>query len=166
MSFWRHYYHIVWATKARQPLVTATVEARLYGYLVSRASELEVRIYAINGVADHLHIVASIPPKCAVSDLVKRLKGASAHFVNHVIQPEQQFVWQRGFGSFTLGESKLAFAVRYVEEQKIRHAGQDLNTWLEKVAEFDEGPYDVDPHGLRMLREAAPADETYDHPSL
>ena len=166
MSFWRHYYHIVWATKAREPLVTAEVEARLYGFLVRRASELEVRIHAINGVADHLHIVASIPPKCAVSDLVKRLKGASAHFVNHVIQPEQQFVWQRGFGSLPLGESRLTFAVRYVEEQKIRHAGQDLNTWLEKAAEFDEGPDDAAHHGPRTLREAASIDEIPDHPPL
>ena len=62
MSFWRHYYHIVWATKARRPLITAQVEVRLYGYLVSKACELETHVYAINGIADHVHLVASIPP--------------------------------------------------------------------------------------------------------
>lgn len=156
MSFWRHYYHIVWATKARKPLITTEVETRLYGYLVSRANELDSRVYAVNGVADHVHLVVSIPPKHAVSDFVKALKGASAHFVNHVIRPEDQFVWQRGYGSFTLGESKLAFAMRYVVEQKARHVRQDLNAWLEKTAEYDEGP-DISTHDAStVMREDSP----------
>ena len=161
MSFWRHYYHIVWATKARKPLITAQIEARLHGYLVSRAGELDAHVYAINGVADHVHVVASIPPKHAVSDFVKALKGASAHFVNHVIRPDEQFAWQRGFGSFTLGESKLVFAMRYVDEQKTRHVNQDLNAWLEKMAEFDEGPDGTDLRTSTAIREDSP---TYDTP--
>ena len=163
MSFWRHYYHIVWATKARKPLITAQVEPRLYGYLVSRTGELDAHVYAINGVADHVHVVASIPPKHAVSDFVKALKGASAHFVNHVIRPDEQFAWQRGFGSFTLGESKLVFAMRYVDEQKTRHVNQDLNAWLEKMADFDEGPDRADSRAPNLLREDSAIYNTSDN---
>ena len=33
MAFWRLFYHIVWATKGREPLITQELEAELYGYL-------------------------------------------------------------------------------------------------------------------------------------
>jgi Transposase IS200 like len=45
MSFWRTYYHIVWATKNREALITPQNEPRLYGYIVNKAAELGVYVY-------------------------------------------------------------------------------------------------------------------------
>ena len=50
------------------------IEPRLFAYLVNKARELDVRVYAINGWDDHVHLVASIPRKHAVAYVVKRLK--------------------------------------------------------------------------------------------
>ena len=83
MPFWRTYYHLVWATKNREPLIQPAIERRLYAYLLNKARELEVRVYAINGWFDHVHLVGSVPPKHAVAYVVKRLKGASAFDLNH-----------------------------------------------------------------------------------
>ncbi len=33
MSFWRTYYHLIWATQSRQPLITRDREAELHGYM-------------------------------------------------------------------------------------------------------------------------------------
>ena len=41
MAFWRLYYHLVWATKNREPLIKPEIEKRLYAYLVHKAAELE-----------------------------------------------------------------------------------------------------------------------------
>jgi putative transposase len=102
MSFWKHCYHIVWSTKGRAPLILPKIEPRLYAYLVSKAAEMGVFVYAINEMADHGHIIAAIPPKHSVAWVVKMLKGASSHFVNTELrQPGLHFAWQRGYGSLT-----------------------------------------------------------------
>jgi putative transposase len=159
MPFWRTYYHLVWATKNRAHLIQPDVEARLYPYLISKARELEVRVYAINGWTDHTHLVTSIPPKHAIAYVVKRLKGASSYDLNHSWPGEEPFNWQRGYGVFTLGESQLDRAIAYVQNQKQHHQQQTTNSWLERTNEFDEGPPD---EGLiadwmpAILRESGP----------
>jgi REP element-mobilizing transposase RayT len=143
MAFWRLYYHLVWATKNREQFIRPEIEARLYAYSVSKAAELEVYVYAINGWYDHIHLVASIPPKHAVADVVKHLKGASSHDLNHSGELDYTFAWQRGYGALTLGESQRSKAIAYVGNQKAHHQEQTTNAWLERYTELDEGPDDV-----------------------
>jgi REP element-mobilizing transposase RayT len=150
MPFWRTYYHLVWATKERAPLIRPNIETSLYNYLLKKAAEHGVRVYALNGWTDHLHMVASIPPRISIADVVKGLKGASSHYVNQDIMLPDHFAWQRGYGVFTLGESQRATAEAYVARQKEHHARQTTNSWLERTNEFDEGPPD---EGLSMWSE-------------
>jgi REP element-mobilizing transposase RayT len=145
MSFWRTYYHLVWGTHNREPWITEALEPKLFSYLTAKAQELGIFIYAINGWHDHIHLVASIPPKISVAEAVKKLKGASSFYINHVIQPGFEFKWQRGYGVFTLGETQRTIAEAYVENQKQHHSQQTTNGWLEKTAEFDEGPEQTKP---------------------
>jgi REP element-mobilizing transposase RayT len=134
---------LVWATKNREPLIEPAIEKRLFAYLVSKAGELDVYVYAVNGWTDHVHLVVSIPPKHAVAYVVKTLKGASAHDLNHGAGHDYKFVWQRGYGALTMGESQRPIAIAYVEKQKTHHQKQETNAWLERTAEFDEGPDDT-----------------------
>jgi REP element-mobilizing transposase RayT len=143
MSFWRLYYHLVWATKNREHLIQPETEDRLYAYIVRKAAELDAYVYAINGWYDHVHLLVAIPPKHAVADVVKRLKGASSHYLNHAGGLAYEFAWQRGYGALTLGERQRPKAEAYVRDQKDHHAQQMANAWLERCTEFDEGPVDV-----------------------
>jgi REP element-mobilizing transposase RayT len=143
MAFHRLYYHLVWATKNREYLIQPEVEKRLYPYLVNKAAELGVYVYAINGWYDHIHLVAAIPPKHAVADVVKHLKGASSHDLNHAGGLGGSFAWQRGYGALTVSERQRPVAEAYVHNQKEHHQQQTTNAWLERYAEFDEGPDDT-----------------------
>ncbi len=40
MSYWRLYYHLVWATKQRLPLIQPELETKLYGYIIGKADYL------------------------------------------------------------------------------------------------------------------------------
>ena len=143
MAFWRSYAHLVWATKERKPFITATIEKQLFAQIVKKAAELGCYVYAINGTADHIHLVLTVPPKHSVSHVVKELKGASSHFVNHILRPaEFHFEWQRGYDYLTLGQTQLERAVAYVDGQKAHHANNTTNGWLERDAEVEEGPVD------------------------
>ena len=153
MPFWRLYYHLIWATKNREHLITPTVETRLYPYLVSKAAENDVFVYAINGWYDHIHLVVAIPPKHSVADIVKRLKGASSHYLNYDIRLEHNFAWQRGYGALSVGERQRSIAEAYVLNQKQHHAAQTTNAWLERADELEEGPTDSGVMSEQVLRE-------------
>ena len=139
MPFWRSFAHLIWTTKNREPLIRPEIEADLYACLVAKAAELGCYIHAVNGVADHVHVVISIPPKHSVATVVKNLKGSSSHLVNHAMPPgPQPFAWQRGYGYLSLGESQCAQAVAYVDNQKKHHRDITTNRWLERVGEDEE----------------------------
>ena len=161
MPYWHAYYHLVWATRERARIIQPAIEPRLYAYIVRKAAENGAYVYAINGWYDHIHLVAAIPPSVAVANLVMRMKGASAHDLNHSMLSEGTFRWQRGYGVLTLGEQKLSAAVEYVARQKQHHQEGTPLPILEHYSEDEEGPRD---HGLKpepvpgvpgMLREAA-----------
>jgi REP element-mobilizing transposase RayT len=82
MSYWRLHYHLVWATYQRSPWLCDDVERMVYGTILNKAKELGVLIHQIGNTDDHIHIVASIPPKIAVAECVRHFKGASSHYVN------------------------------------------------------------------------------------
>jgi REP element-mobilizing transposase RayT len=143
MPFWRLNYHLAWATKNREHIIQPGIEDRLHAYVVTKAAELDVYVYAFNSWFDHIHLVAAIPPKHAVAHVVKRLKGASSHYLNQEGGLDYHFPWQRGYGALSLGERQRPMAETYVKDQKKHHRHQETNAWLERYAEFDEGPSDT-----------------------
>jgi putative transposase len=157
MSFWRLYYHLVWATKNREQLIRPEAESQLYAYVVAKAAEMDVYVYAINGWYDHVHLVVSIPPKHSVADVVRRLKGASAHYLNHAVHLDYHFAWQDTYGVLSLGERQRPVAEAYVAGQKDHHENQTVNPWLEKQGESsdygdDSGQVPDDSRDMRERR--------------
>jgi putative transposase len=82
MSCWRLFYHAVWSTGDRQPLINPAWEKELHGCLWGKATALECIPHAINGMADYVHIVLSIPPRLAIASIIGHLKGACSHHIN------------------------------------------------------------------------------------
>ena len=162
MSFWRTYYHLVWATKNRESFIAPDIEDRLYAYLEKKAREIGVTVFALNGMPDHVHLIVSIPPKLSISQVVKRLKGASSHDLNQV---GIGFTWQRGYGVLTLGERQRPIAEAYVRNQKKHHNEISTNGWLERMAEAEDGPvFEIQDHedSSRVVRDEHGSYESID----
>ena len=134
MSLWRLYYHIVWATKQRQPLILPNTESELHNYIIGKSDALNSIIHGIGGMEDHIHLVVSIPPTIAIADFVKKIKGSSSYHFNHNTPvTSDKFSWQEGYGVFSLGSKQLEEAISYVKNQKIHHLRGTTNSYLEKV---------------------------------
>ena len=130
MSVWRTYYHLVWATSDRTPLITDRIRVELYDYIQAKAKSLDCPVHGIGGIEDHMHLLISIPPKLAIAQVVKRIKGSSSHHINQTFL-NQTFAWQREYGVFTLGGKQLPDAIAYVENQQHHRATQTLIRALE-----------------------------------
>ncbi len=63
MSYIRHYFHIVFSTKYRQPLISQKIEKTVYHLIYSQIMKYQGYVHRINGMPDQIHIRASFPPK-------------------------------------------------------------------------------------------------------
>ncbi|MGH2535591.1 MAG: IS200/IS605 family transposase [Thermomicrobiales bacterium] len=91
---------------------------------------------------DHIHVAVSIPPSILISTVVGRLKGASAHAVNHNGQwtVSSPFAWQGEYGIHSFGENALPTVVAYVQNQETHHAADTLWPGLERTTDENLSP--------------------------
>ncbi len=135
MPFYKLFYHVVWATKQRQPLITAELEPTAYDYIRRKAMGLEGTVYALNGLADHVHLVVSIPPRIAVATFIGQVKGVTSSKINKDNPGAVPLYWQEEYGVFSFDEKRLPNFVGYVERQKHHHAEGRLYGVLERTDE-------------------------------
>ena len=135
MPYWKLYYHFIWGTKNRLPLIDSTLEPELYRVIVAKAQKLKGFVHAIGGIEDHVHLGVSFPPKVVPAKFIGDVKGNSSHYVNHVIKPDFEFYWQDEYGVLSFGERNLASVVRYIHDQKQHHAEGTLIAAMERTDE-------------------------------
>src|SRR5690242_14128773 len=101
MAYWRLFNHLVWATRDRVPLIGAVEESAIRRSFELTVTDLDLIPHAVGVMPDHVHVAVSIPPKIAVAETLRRLKGASAKAVNARTDRDglAQFGWQGGYGA-------------------------------------------------------------------
>ncbi len=120
MSRWRLFYHVVWATRDRQPLITVDRESRVQQCLRATAERLDIIVHAVGGTDDHVHLAVSIPPRIAISDAMHRIKGASSRAINETFAGG--FQWQADYNIDSFSERHLSRVVGYIINQWRHHA--------------------------------------------
>lgn len=135
MTYWRLHYHLIWGTFERQPILTGEKEKIFYGVLYNKAEELGVIIHAAGNVDDHAHVVCSIPPRLAVAETVRQLKGASSFAINNLQDGVEKFQWQSGYGALSVSERNLEQVMAYAANQKEHHRDGRIVTVYERIDE-------------------------------
>lgn len=134
MPFVRCFYHVIWATKHRAPLITPDVERVLFQTVREKTQMLGCPILAMEAVEDHIHVAVAIVPRIAVAEWVRQVKRLSSRQINALFPDrEPRFSWQESYGVLTFGAKNLEFVVEYVNRQKAHHAANTLVRYLEQV---------------------------------
>jgi putative transposase len=131
MPLWKLFYHCVWSTKNREPLLTCDVEPLVHGYLCGNAVDLGATVFALNGTEDHVHMVVSIPPKIAVARFIGQVKAVASTRLNK--SGKGVLFWQEEYGVFSLDEKRLPTCIAYVERQKQHHSENTAQPMLECI---------------------------------
>ena len=121
-SAWtQNFYHAVFSTSQRAPLITPDLEARLYPFLGGIVRDLRCTLLAVNGAADHVHLLVRYRADLAHSEMLQQIKARSSKWVNETFPPLGHFAWQEGYGGFTVSRSNLEVVRRYIEGQPAHH---------------------------------------------
>jgi REP element-mobilizing transposase RayT len=129
-TFTKLFYHIVFSTKHRRPLITPEIETDLHKYIGGIIRGIDGSCVEINGIADHLHILAVLPPKIAVSDALRDIKASSSKWLHESKSGVNGFSWQDGFSAFSVSKSQVGPVQAYVRDQKAHHRQFDYQAEL------------------------------------
>lgn len=134
MPFHVCYYHVVWATRNREPFITADLERIGLRAIQNKSDQLHSPIHALNAVEDHVHVAVSIALSVSIANWVKQVKGVSAFEVN-TTYPDlpSRFGWQKGYGILRFGAKQLPFVKQYIGRQKEHHRSQMIEPYLERI---------------------------------
>lgn len=120
-SFTNLIFHIIFSTKDRRPVITVDHEVRLYEYIGGTIRGLGGVALQINGVADHVHVLAKLRSDKAVSAVLRDLKSNSSGWMHDVFPDMRDFSWQRGYAAFTVSHSNIKIVSDYIAGQKEHH---------------------------------------------
>ena len=131
-------YHIVWITKYRKPVLRGEIALRVRELVRQTCATLDVHILSGHVSADHVHLLVSVPPSIAVSDLVKRLKGRSSRkMLEEFGELSRQFwgrhLWARGYFAVSTGNVTDEVIRQYIESHGKRPSDHDDNFNIDDV---------------------------------
>jgi REP element-mobilizing transposase RayT len=141
-SFSNIWIHLIFSTKDRKELISESFESKLHNHIKSKLiNEFESFVESINGTKDHIHILFRQSPNYSMKDIVKSIKGESAHWINENNFINEKFVWQTGYSSFSISIDKVKIVRDYIENQKEHHKKilfiEEIKKFL-KIYGFDE----------------------------
>ncbi|MFZ3214010.1 MAG: transposase [Terriglobales bacterium] len=64
-----------------------------------------LNILAVGGVANHAHVLLSLPPVMPLAKAVQTLKGISSKWMNEI--GRGGFAWQEGYAAFSVSQSQI-----------------------------------------------------------
>lgn len=128
--------HCVFSTKDRRPLITQDLSQRLYPYIGGIARDENMKLLAIGGVEDHLHLLLALPSTITVAKMLQLIKGKSSKWIHDTFPEHQTFGWQEGYGAFSIGGSQIEATKTYIANQREHHRErtfqQEFVAFLEK----------------------------------
>lgn len=125
--------HVIFSTKDREPWLDRDVRPRMHAYLATICRDLNAEAFDVGGVADHVHVVTTLPRTLAQAKMVETLNKTSSKWMKGLDPKYRGVYWQRGYGAFSVSPSQLNAVLRYVETQEEHHR---THTFQEEYREF------------------------------
>ena len=130
-TIWHCQYHIVWVPKYRYRVLTGPVREAVRDGIQAICGYAGCEVVELNVQPDPVHLIAMVPPKTAISDLMGRVKGQSSIKVfkqfRHLKQKPYwgNHFWSRGYCVDTVGvDAEMIRKYVKFQEKKERYEEQ------------------------------------------
>jgi putative transposase len=133
-SKWECKYHVVFIPKCRRRVLYGQLRKHLGEVFHDLAQHKDSRIEEGHLMPDHVHMLISIPPKHAVSQVVGYIKGKSAIHVARVYGERKrnfigQHFWARGFFVSTVGRDEATIRAYIQHQEREDQRFDQLRLW-------------------------------------
>lgn len=137
---WVCKYHIVFIPKYRRKIIYNKLRRDIQGYIIDLCKWKGVEIIEGHMMADHVHLLLSIPPKQNISSFMGYLKGKSTlmifdRFANLKYKYGKRNFWADGYFVTTVGKNEKKIK-EYIRNQLQEDMASDQITMKEFIDPF------------------------------
>ncbi len=86
-------------------------------------------------------MLADLHPSIALADFIGKLKANASRWWN-VEHPRARIAWQRGYGSFSVSQSKVNDVIAYIHGQEVHHRKKNFQDELRDLLRLHKIAYD------------------------
>jgi REP element-mobilizing transposase RayT len=133
MSYTQIIYHIVLRTKRSEKSLSAQNISSLYKYIWGIIQNKKGRLYRINGMEDHIHILSDLHPTIALSDYVKSIKVATSLWLKQSGEFPEFNGWSEGYAAFTYSFKDKNILINYIKNQQKHHQNENIEDELKRL---------------------------------
>ena len=124
-------------------MITADLQPRLYRYIGGIAKKNKLKLIAVGGVEDHIHLLLSLAKTMDIAKAIQLIKGGSSKWVHDSFPNHRLFEWQEGYGAFSVSMGDKARTIRYIDNQRQHHQKNDFKTEFITFLDRHEIEYDL-----------------------
>ena len=124
------YYHFVWRTKGRLPMIISDYEKLVWQEIKNKVVKYGGVPLEVGGIADHVHLLIQAQPTLMPSEFIGKVKGGSSYDINR--QTRMRMAWGEGYGVLTLAKINVDGVRAYIRNQRERHKVNRLRPVMER----------------------------------
>jgi putative transposase len=112
--------HVVWCPKYRRPVLTDRVERRLIELVREAAALRDMKVYALEVMPDHVHLLIETDPRWAPAEFVGKIKANTSRVLREEfphLRSRLPTLWSRSYFCAAVGAATIR---QYIEAQKGR----------------------------------------------
>lgn len=113
--------HLIFHVKSNSVQMRSDDLDRIFAYIGGVIKGLGGLPIMIGGMPDHVHIFTSLPKTLALTDFVRAIKANSSKWIKEIDNYYHSFVWQEGYGAFSVSPSLAEKTMNYIRGQKEHH---------------------------------------------
>ncbi|MDX1685353.1 MAG: IS200/IS605 family transposase [Saprospiraceae bacterium] len=125
--------HIVLVVRNRSALINLDWEENLYRYINVAMNDMDSKPLAVNGMPDHVHILALQNKNVGLSRIIQRIKINTTNWINKNRFTKGKFRWQQGYAAFSVSRSKLGVVRNYIINQKAHHKNETFPEEFKRI---------------------------------
>ena len=118
--------HIVFHVKSRVIGMRKEDLPQIFAYIGGIIRSIGGAPIEVGGVTNHVHILSSLPKTMSLADFVRVVKAKSSKWMKTIDPYYESFMWQVGYGAFSVSPSILENTIRYIRNQEAHHRKQSF----------------------------------------
>ena len=113
--------HLIFHAKTTGVMMRSADLPRIFQYLGGVIKGLGGIPVMVGGMADHIHILCSLPKDKSLVAFVRTVKAESSKWMKSLDPSYSRFAWQDGYGAFSVSPSVLGKVESYIKNQPEHH---------------------------------------------
>ncbi len=113
--------HLVFHVKSNGIRMLEADLIHIFAYIGGIIRNIDGIPIEIGGRPDHVHILCSLPKTKTLAEFVRTVKANSSKWMKTLGQHYQSFMWQEGYGAFSVSPTLLDKTVSYIRTQEQHH---------------------------------------------